>query len=361
MVWSLEEFNEKLNKVRRLMAAESIANLAITSTVNFGWLTGGRGYISAVADRACCDLLITDEKVYLLANNIEADRLITEEIPGLPVEKVSYSWWEAGGLEKIRKEVIGSETIKTDAELGGKFAQLRWDLSAQDRARYLDAGASVATALDKVAYAILPGQSEQEVATLLRQESLAVGVAANVALVAVDERIFAYRHPMPTAKKLVRYALLAVAGEKHGLHASATRLVHFGEPPAELKKRHHAVAVVDAAFIGATRPDATIGEVFELGQRAYREVGFADEWQRHHQGGMAGYMGREIRATAASSELIRAGQAFAWNPSIAGTKSEDTILVGPDGNTVITQSPIFPRIKVEYGGVVMERSGILVR
>ena len=361
MSWSLEEFTEKLNKVHNLMAAESIANLVITSQVNFVWLTGGRGYISAVADRSCCDLLVTAEKVYLLANNIEADRLMTEELPGLPVEKVSYFWWEADGLDKIRKEIIGDGKMKTDVELGGKFAQLRWDLSMQDRTRYLDAGASVAAALDKVAYAMLPGQSEQELATLLRQESLAAGVAANVALVAADERVFEYRHPLPTARKLVRYALLAIAGEKNGLHASATRLVHFGEPPAELKARHNAVAMVDAAFISATRPGATIGKVFEMGQRAYREVGFADEWQRHHQGGLAGYVGREIRATAASSERVNAGQAFAWNPSIAGTKSEDTILVGAEGTTVITQSPIFPRIKVEYGGVVLERCDILVR
>ena len=40
---------------------------------------------------------------------------------------------------------------------------------------------------------------------------------------------------------------------------------------------------------------------------------------------LAGYEAREITATPTTDQPILMGQAFAWNPSIKGAKSEDTI------------------------------------
>jgi Xaa-Pro dipeptidase len=70
--------------------------------------------------------------------------------------------------------------------------------------------------------------------------------------------------------------------------------------------------------------------------------GYADEWQRHHQGGPAGYEPREYVATPETLDPVGVGQVFAWNPSITGTKSEDTILVGEDGNEILTQIAGWP-------------------
>ncbi len=92
---------------------------------------------------------------------------------------------------------------------------------------------------------------------------------------------------------------------------------------------------------------------------AYANVGYADEWKLHHQGGVAGYEPREHLATAASSQVVKAGQAFAWNPSITGTKSEDTILIGEKDGEVITAMEDWPRIHVQVEGQLIERPAIL--
>jgi len=49
-------------------------------------------------------------------------------------------------------------------------------------------------------------------------------------------------------------------------------------------------------------------------------------------------MARENRVLPGTAELVREMQAYAWNPSISGAKSEDTILVLPTENEVITHT-----------------------
>ena len=53
------------------------------------------------------------------------------------------------------------------------------------------------------------------------------------------------------------------------------------------------------------------------------------------------------------------GQAYAWNPSITGTKSEDTILVGKEINEILTEIEGWPLIKIEIEGRQVTRPAIL--
>ena len=125
-------------------------------------------------------------------------------------------------------------------------------------------------------------------------EAVRRGMQPIVNLVAADERIFKFRHPLPTDKKLEKYAMLVLCGRRKGLVCSITRLVHFGPLPDEVRCKTQKLAGIDAALILATRPGAQIRDVFNSGLKAYDAAGYADEWQLHHQGGPAGYESREF-------------------------------------------------------------------
>jgi antitoxin VapB len=126
-----------------------------------------------------------------------------------------------------------------------------------------------------------------------------------------------------------------------------------------VRRKQEAVAQVDATFIAATRPGARLSDVFKRGMEAYAQVGYPDEWKLHHQGGLAGYEPRECVATLDSTEEVYAGQAFAWNPSITGTKSEDTIIVNEMGCEIITAMEDWPQIPVQMEGQLIERPAIV--
>jgi antitoxin VapB len=213
--------------------------------------------------------------------------------------------------------------------------------------------------MDAAIRTVRPGMTELNLAACLAGEALRRGVQPIVNLVAVDDRVFRFRHPLPTARQLQAYAMLILCGRMWGLVCSITRLVHFGQLPDEIRRKADAVARVDAKFIQATRPGRALREIFAEGIDSYRAVGFANEWQLHHQGGLAGYAPREILATLATEDAVVAGQAYAWNPSVAGAKSEDTILVGEQGNEILTTIPAWPTLKVDVDGTTIERPAIL--
>ena len=213
--------------------------------------------------------------------------------------------------------------------------------------------------MDAAARAVRPGQTEHQIGGLLAGEAECRGVQAIVNLVATDGRVSAFRHPLPTEKVLDRYAMLVLCGRRWGLVRSLTRFVHFGRLPGDLRGRAEAVAEVDATFIAATRPGETLGGIFQRGRAAYAAAGFPDEWRLHHQGGLAGYEPREVVATPGSTDPVVAGQVYAWNPSITGTKSEDTILVGEAENEVLTHIEGWPTLSTAVGDRTIARPAIL--
>ena len=130
--------------------------------------------------------------------------------------------------------------------------------------------------------------------------------------------------------------MVILCRRKRGLVCSLTRCVHFGRPPEALRRKMEAVATIVTVFISITRPGKTLGSVFADAQVACAQAGFPDDWKTHHQAGSSGYEPREFVAVPDLAEDIVASQAFAWNPSIQGAKSENTILVGPDNNEILT-------------------------
>jgi antitoxin VapB len=116
---------------------------------------------------------------------------------------------------------------------------------------------------------------------------------------------------------------------------------------------------VDAALILGSRPGRALGDVFAEAQAVYAETGFGDEWTLHHQGGPTGYATRDYLVRPGMETPILAHQALAWNPSITGTKSEATILVGDERAEVLTETAEWPMISVQAPGGTCERPDIL--
>ena len=365
------EIQTKLQRLRPWLEENQLDGVLLQTRPNFAWITGGRdNHVSNASESGVAAVLATADKLLCLCNQIESPRMKTEELALSGIEVADFPWWNPGqGRETITK-ILGGRRIACDVDALGMglprlpagFAQLRWSLTDLEIQRYRYCGQIASAALESVCRQIQPGESEFDIAARIEFEVQRTGANPCVVLVATDQRISEYRHPIPTSRKLERSAMLVLCAEYRGLIANCTRLVHFGPLPDDLRHKHQAVCNVDACVNLATRPGRTLAQVFADLQQAYADNGYPDEWQLHHQGGSTGYQGRELFANPFTQTAILPDQAFAWNPSIRGTKSEDTILCTDKGIESLTSaSETWPKVTGDCSLCKMLRPDILVR
>jgi Xaa-Pro aminopeptidase len=361
-VSSAAELAEKQRRVCTFLDQYGLDGVLLGTIGNFAWITGGRtNRVGAATEVGPAAILVTRQGRFLVTDDVEAPRFLEEELAGQEIEPLDYPWYRADPAAAVRRRAAGrvaSDIPMPELEsLPAAFSELRWSLTEEEIERYRRLGQDAGVAMTHVLLHLRPGLCEQQIAGMLADVLFGFGIQPTVLLVAADERMARFRHPLPTERRLERAAMLVVGARRCGLVVSLTRLVHFGEPDTDLRKRHEVVTAVDATFINATWPGAVAGSIFHAGMAAYAAQGYPDEWTRLDQGGATGYAGRDYRATPDSPHIVRTHQAFAWNPSIAGTQSEDTFLVTPSGPEILTQTPDLPHREVEC----LHRPAILVR
>ena len=358
------EIAEKTGRLTRMLAAERLGGVVLVAQPNFAWLTaGGNNGIDTSREQGACALVVgADGKRHVLASRIEMTRLLEEELAGTDFEPVEFGWEEEKAqptflADLAAKVVGGGATLGSDLPLGGTVraadgavSRCRYQLTPPESERYKQLGRDAGEVMGAVARSLTPGVTENEIARRVADALAARGMRSVVTLVAADERIAKFRHPVPTEKSWERVVMLVSCARRQGLIVSLSRIVCAGEVPEELKRRMDASARVNAKLLAATRPGAVGSELYRVAAEAYAGEGFAGEERLHHQGGAAGYRTRDWVAHPASTETVQNNQAFAWNPTVTGSKAEETCIASAEGVEVITKSPDWPQIPVRVGG-----------
>lgn len=368
----MTELDDKSERLVRIAHEQQVGGIIIVSQPGFAWLTGGgSNRIDGSREQGSGALFVrADGRRYAIANTIEMPRLMAEDLAGGDWEPLEYPWVDDHAIPDVivrtalqtRSAVttIGADWPIPGAQLLERpIAGARALLTPSEVVRYRALGADAGAAMGAVARGLEPGLSELQIARLIVDAAAGLGGRATVVLVAADERMRRFRHPVPTSATW-RYAVMLVACiERAGLVVALSRIVTAGEAADELIRRTAACGRVFGRLLEATRPGTRGADLFATAQRAYEEAGFPGEERRHHQGGAIGYRSREWVAHPASEERVQPRQAFAWNPSITGTKVEDTALLTDDGIEIITGSGDWVSNPIEVQGRALAAAGVL--
>ncbi|MGI9951812.1 M24 family metallopeptidase [Moorellaceae bacterium AZ2] len=361
----LQEMELKLSTLREIMLEDSLDVLWIATAENLAWLTGARSRVDLTSQWVSFSIIVTNEGCQVVVGNNEVERIMREELSGLPLEVTTFPWYATTADELVKTITQGKRT-GSDLEIAGfvsvadKIKQRRGVLGAAEKERYSQLAHDAAGVLADVVAGIYPGLTEREVAGRISHGLITQGITPTVLLVAADERIFSCRHALPTDKKWRALLQLSICAERFGLIVSQTRTISFSTSvPPDVRNKHLAATEIDATLIAHTEAGRRLGDILQKGMDKYAELGFPEEWRAHHLGGLTGYSGRELVVTPDCQEVVRVGQALAWNPTVGGLKSEDTIIVEENGAEVLGQKIRWPYQVIKVAGKEIRRPAIL--
>lgn len=187
-----------------------------------------------------------------------------------------------------------------------------------------------------------PDSTEFQLVAALSERVVAAG-AEPLVLLCNGSSPRAFRHPLATHAPIGRRAMMVACARRDGLVANLTRWVRFDSAGPEELDAETRIAAVEADIFDATVPGARLNSIFTEIKAAYVRHGFgAEQWELHHQGGPAGYAGRDPRVTASADDRVVPNQTFTWNPSGPGVKIEDTVQPTEAGLKVLTTDSRWP-------------------
>jgi Xaa-Pro aminopeptidase len=335
---------DRLERVGALLAERGADALVLRRAENLAWVTGGGDVRVSREGDPVAEAIVTPGRLVIVTNRIEAARFEAEVAPpGAEIESVP--WFEPGARAAATARLTAGLKVVSDAEVD--LATLRIPLGEIERGRFARLGALASERLTDAASTLEPGMRESAVAARVHASLREAGLELPVVLVAGAERFGRFRHPVVTDAPFGAFGLLVVCAVRHGLVASLSRMVAFGEVPDEVQERLEAVQRIEAAMLTATVPDVPTNVVLEAARAAYAREGHADAWHDHHQGGPAGYTPREWLATPSETRPLRLGTPVAWNPSLPFAKCEDSFLITEAGLQNCTWDERWPSVEVD--------------
>ena len=359
------ELEEKHSRLVALMDEQDWTAVLLSRHENIAWATAGRveARVGLGSETAVCSLLFTREggRFYIAPNN-EAARLGDEEFAGLGFEPAIYPWTEDAAADLAHKH--GGPEIGSDTAQPGfypwNFTAQRAPLLSGEVERLRGLGKAVAESTTRVLKGLAPGVTEAEMAARVSTDLLVQHITPSVLLMAMDERIFRYKHAVPRKGVLRKYGMLNLCARRDGMVVSITRFVHFGPMPADLAANFERAARINAELLHASRAGATSAGLYSVAARGYAAAGLPDEIAKHHQGGPCGYLERDWIAKPSGTQTLQSVQGLAWNPSLQGAKAEDTALLRDGRIEILTATPDLPVIEVEAEGSVYPSAGVFL-
>lgn len=362
---------DRLAWLRLFMASKGLQAVVLTKPANIAaFFRGAQSFLGFRQEPpGRIALCVTDEGVALLGNRTEVARIAEEELPWLDnVTPYAFNWDEwsitasveaflnAKGMDRV-----GDDTGACGEDIGQALEHTYYPLSDEEVLSIHELGKDVGVTVESVAKGVERGVTEVQVAGDLAGRLVRQGIWPELLVVIADDRVKRLRHSIPKAIRIDRLALLSVTARRRGLYVSATRLVSLGPVDADLRRHQDASNRIEARAILCSKPGQRVGHIVKVMAEGFAGEGFQDEWTKHHHGGPCGFCGRDYKGTEHEPRCLTERQPVAWNPTIQGAKSEDTILTDSSRSVpqVITDTETWAYYEATINGATIRRPSIL--
>ena len=341
-------------KIRKYLAKNDLDGMLLGRRSSFAWFSGGESSMNFYTDMGLGFIWVTKDDAFAYCSNNEQKRISYEIFEEkFPVK--SFSWVEGPGpnLQKLitDKKVVSDFNLAGAIEDFGSIKKLRYQLNPTQ--------VEIATLLSKRSAEFLEnclknlksGMSEIQIQAEVRYLFEKEGIALPVLLVAGDENLNNYRHPLATNKFVKDKVMVVICSLYKGVMIAASRIRYFRAETAQEKLQNQAVAKINADMIAASKLGTHSKDLWNNMLHSYKNHNFEQEYLNHHQGGAIGFESREWILRPNLNETLLENQLIAWNPTLIGSKSEETVLVTQGETKMLTITGGYPTLT--YNGVTV--------
>jgi len=329
------------------------------------WFTCGMNLRGLYTESERPGLFVNGKMRWLVCCNVDTQRLFDEELDGLGFMVKEWAW--PSGRAQLLAELAVNKKMASDRPFPNMplmVDRLRNEarpLFPSDRPRLGLLGENLAHALEATARTLKPGDTEAEVAGQLAHRLYARGADVQSISVTADDRATLYRRAGYQAVRIERFALLQVSAMDRGLHATAGRMVSFGEPPAELREAIDAACRISAVFRANSKPGGNITAAIEAGYKLVKATPLEFDWRHSAPGYGSGWFPAEDLRRVGVDDPFVDGQTLVWQARLGAAAVVDTVVVHANGGLNVTRPGDWPQKRITIDGKTYAIPDVLVR
>ena len=359
------DINAKQEVVAHLLAELDCDAAILLVPAHLAWFCSGLNTRGLYTDSERPGVYTNGKMRWLICANADTQRLFDEELDGQGFMLKEWGW--PTGRAQLLAELVQGKKIATDRPfpnmplLTEKLRMLTRPLYPSDAIRLGRLGEALAHALEATARTFHQGDSEAEVAGQLAHRLYHRGLDVHSVSVTAEQRGVLLRRSGYTDTPIESFATLQATAVLGGLHATASRMVSFGEPNSELRDAVDAACKVSAAFRSWSKPGETMTEAVETSLRLVKGTPLEFEWRLSAPGYGTGWFPADDLRRVGHDDPFVDQQPLVWQPRFGAAAVVDTVIVSPTGGLNVTRPDEWPYKKLTIGSITYTVPDVFIR
>lgn len=359
------DIDAKQYKIARMLEEIECEGVVLLMPAHVAWFTGGMNVRGLIADGERPGIYTNGRQRWLLASNIDAQRLFDEELDGLGFQLKEWQW--SIGRAVLLGELVTGKRFATDRPFPNMPMvndRLRLELRPLtdfEQTLYTSLGRAVVHAVEATARSLDRGESEREIAGHLAHRLYRHGVEATSVSIAADGRAKRIRRAGFTEAMVEKTCYLQATGCRDGLYVTVGRTVSFGAPDDEFRKEFDTAAKMAAIYRAMSVPGETVASATEAARKLVMNTPHEYEWRFSQPGYGAGRFAVEELRKAGQDEKFALGWPLVWQTKIGTASIVDTVIVDQYSSLPATPPEVWPYKRVKLREQYIDIPDLLVR
>ncbi len=359
------EVDAKHNLLSKLLLDMGAEGVLVLNPANVRWLSAGANFPGLFGNDERPALYFSVNQRHLLASSVDSQRLFDLELDGLGFQLKEWNWTRS--RDQMLADLVYGRKVACDTafrdctNVSNFFNTERRKLTGFEVDRLRELGGIVAHALEATARTFKQGEAEYEIAGQIAHRLYKHGAEPVAITINSDGRSNAYRRLGTSEGCLNTWGIFQATAKMNGVYATATRSVHFGVMPLELREAYDLALKLSVGFIVTSKVGEKVSQALETAKTILKGTKYEYDWRLAPIFQLTGLEPSEGFMLPNNPDRWHAGWAAVWQARIGPAAIVDTFTLDDTSWNWVTKGFDWPIRRLIIQGKQHERPDMLLR